>query len=159
MNFQLSITLGNDAMQTGEDVIRALFDSLKGEAHLPLGVGVGGVLWDVNGNTVGRWEVTDDAPAQPTTEAIDLTPESLKTPDGIAKVNEAMRAFEDATVALANAATRFFDDWMSFLREALKRYGTDADRDGLTDDLHQIEALIGGRNRAQERFLRAVAGR
>lgn len=59
MIFQLEIKLGNDAMQTGFDVIRAIQDSLKGEESLPLEVGVGGVLWDSNGNSVGQWEVTD----------------------------------------------------------------------------------------------------
>lgn len=39
MKFTLEINLGNDAMQTGTDII------------------VGGVLWDVNGNTVGKWKV------------------------------------------------------------------------------------------------------
>ena len=57
MTFTLRIELGNDAMQSGADVIRSIRDSFKGEEDLPLEVGVGGRLWDVNGNTVGSWEV------------------------------------------------------------------------------------------------------
>ena len=64
MKFKLELTLGNDAMQTGKDISRSLFDSLKGEEHLPLEVGVGGVLWDVNGNTVGKWKVIEEQDAQ-----------------------------------------------------------------------------------------------
>ena len=58
MKFKLEIELGNDEMQTGNDVLNALRDSLKAEEQLPLEVGVGGRLWDVNGNLVGKWEVT-----------------------------------------------------------------------------------------------------
>jgi hypothetical protein len=57
MKFVLEVELGNDAMQTGSDVLNALSDSLKDEETLPLEVGVGGRLWDENGNTVGKWEV------------------------------------------------------------------------------------------------------
>lgn len=60
MKFILEIELGNDAMQTGEDVIRSLFDSMKGEAEMKLDIGVAGRLWDVNGNIVGKWEVKQD---------------------------------------------------------------------------------------------------
>ncbi len=59
MKFTLEIRLGNDAMQNGADVITAIKDSLKGEETLRLDVGVGGVLWDVNGNVVGKWKVTE----------------------------------------------------------------------------------------------------
>jgi hypothetical protein len=60
MKLKLEIKLGNDAMQTGAEVLASLADSLKGEEELPLEVGVGGVLWDVNGNTVGKWAVVED---------------------------------------------------------------------------------------------------
>lgn len=60
MRLRLTILLGNEAMQTGADVIQSLRDSLKGEESLPLEPGVGGVLWDENGNTVGKWEVVAD---------------------------------------------------------------------------------------------------
>lgn len=58
--FNLTIKLGNDAMQSGDDVARALrsvadclantYDSLT----LPEDAGA---IFDLNGNTVGRWEV------------------------------------------------------------------------------------------------------
>lgn len=58
--FQLTIELGNDAMRSMRDVAAALqrvADALKHE-------GIDDVDWpsgrirDVNGNTVGQWEVT-----------------------------------------------------------------------------------------------------
>jgi hypothetical protein len=36
MKFTLEIDLGNDAMQTGTDVIKSIRESLKGEESLPL---------------------------------------------------------------------------------------------------------------------------
>jgi hypothetical protein len=63
MKFVLEIELGNDAMQTGTDVLRAIRESLKGEEGLPLDAGTAGILWDENGNTVGKWEVKRDLSA------------------------------------------------------------------------------------------------
>jgi hypothetical protein len=71
VKFTLEIELGNDAMQTGRDVLNALRESLKGEEPLPLETGVGGRLWDVNGNLVGKWEVTEDARAVETLRVIE----------------------------------------------------------------------------------------
>lgn len=60
MRFNISIKLGNDAMQSGDDVARALTilagklaDSYDGLA-LPE---TDGVIYDANGNRVGTWEV------------------------------------------------------------------------------------------------------
>jgi hypothetical protein len=61
MKFLLEIDLGNDAMQTVGDVLNAVRDSLKNEEPLPLEVGIGGHLWDKNGNKVGKWEVDEQA--------------------------------------------------------------------------------------------------
>lgn len=55
MKFKLEITLGNDAMQTGEDIAEALCK--VGEAVI-VGVEKSGI-WDINGNRVGHWEMTD----------------------------------------------------------------------------------------------------
>ena len=63
MKFVLEIELGNDAMQTGADVIKAIRESLKDEESLPLDIGTAGSLWDENGNTVGGWEVKRDLSA------------------------------------------------------------------------------------------------
>jgi len=59
MRFTLDITLGNEAMQTAEDIATALaklgeqlatFD----ESNWP---GTEGIIRDENGNTVGTWQV------------------------------------------------------------------------------------------------------
>ena len=63
MKFTLEIELGNDAMQTGADVIKAIRESLKDEESLPLDIGTAGSLWDENGNTVGKYEVRRDLSA------------------------------------------------------------------------------------------------
>jgi DNA-directed RNA polymerase subunit M/transcription elongation factor TFIIS len=74
MKFTLSIDLGNDAMQTGADVLKALRESLKGEERLLLDAGTAGRLWDENGNTVGKWNVTEDAPELPTPAVVPTCP-------------------------------------------------------------------------------------
>jgi hypothetical protein len=67
-DFKLTITLGNDAMQTTEDVANAL----RGLADHVAGIGeyvdyaTGALSWhldagsvrDENGNTVGTWELS-----------------------------------------------------------------------------------------------------
>lgn len=58
--FLLRIALGNDAMQSGEDVagaLRALADVVGGHGFGPLDTCAYGVVRDLNGNTVGAWEV------------------------------------------------------------------------------------------------------
>jgi len=69
MEFKLTITLGNDAMQTPEDIGRALIataDKLKDGiggilcfSDTPITTAEAGVIRDVNGNKVGKWEVTE----------------------------------------------------------------------------------------------------
>jgi len=53
MEFNLKITLGNEAMQTGEDVAGALQKVAEAVAE---GTQNGGI-WDINGNRVGEWEL------------------------------------------------------------------------------------------------------
>lgn len=65
-SFALNIELGNDGMQTDEDVARALHrlgswfqeNSTMFEQR-------SGFLMDDNGNTVGRWQVDDDSKPTP----------------------------------------------------------------------------------------------
>ena len=60
MEFRLSITLGNDAMQTPEDVgiaLREVGAKLGNVAEFTPGDVVR--IKDVNGNTVGTWEVVE----------------------------------------------------------------------------------------------------
>jgi hypothetical protein len=60
MKFKLEIELGNDAMQTFDDVLEALQESHSSlaDGSEPFIVGDYDLLRDVNGNTVGKWEVT-----------------------------------------------------------------------------------------------------
>ena len=66
---------------------------------------------------------------------------------------KAQKEWDDAAHALANGARAFFEDWEDSIRG---RFLGDA---ALCEDLHQIRALIGARDRKQEAFLRAVAGK
>jgi len=73
VKFTLEIELGNDAMRTYPDLRKALeyvrqtMVGTMGAAKLPMHVkgndrpapGEGTVILDLNGNTVGKWEVTD----------------------------------------------------------------------------------------------------
>ena len=55
--FTLTIELGNDAMQDGGDVARALLklaQRLEGNDFRRVD---GGGIMDLNGNSVGKWEV------------------------------------------------------------------------------------------------------
>jgi hypothetical protein len=60
MTFTLKINLGNDAMQTPEDVAEALRNAAVKVAmqggNFDAGDGAG--IRDENGNTVGSWKVT-----------------------------------------------------------------------------------------------------
>lgn len=60
--FVLKIKLGNDAMQTGEDVARALREVAEWiDDDTPFDQPEDGkTIFDVFGNTVGNWHVTDD---------------------------------------------------------------------------------------------------
>lgn len=53
--FTLTIKLGNDAMQTPEDISSALFDAAENITH---GAYPTGIIWDENGNKVGEWGVS-----------------------------------------------------------------------------------------------------
>jgi hypothetical protein len=64
LKFTIEITLGNDAMQQATHLAEALYDvSLVLREHLPSGEirSIDGApIRDENGNTVGRWEVSND---------------------------------------------------------------------------------------------------
>ena len=66
MQFTLTITLGNDAMQSGEDLAAALHsvaDKLAALGADPIedldDYDASGRVRDENGNTVGRWSLCD----------------------------------------------------------------------------------------------------
>jgi len=60
MKFSLEIELGNEAMQSAGDVAEALRESAT---RIGIGQfspdGETGRIYDVNGNTVGRWQVVE----------------------------------------------------------------------------------------------------
>ena len=59
--FTITITLGNDAMLTPTDVAETLnrvADTLWPQDKF--GYGASGGLYDVNGNRIGDWQVTDN---------------------------------------------------------------------------------------------------
>lgn len=58
MTFKLTIELGNEAMQTPEDVASALQDIAE---RLGYGDNAASIVRDVNGNTVGSYAFEDDA--------------------------------------------------------------------------------------------------
>ena len=60
MTFNLKIRLGNDAMQTRADIEAALRDLGQNLRYMsdPPANGDGGLVRDINGNTVGLWKVT-----------------------------------------------------------------------------------------------------
>jgi hypothetical protein len=109
-----------------------------------------------------RWspEATEPEPqATDTGRTIDITPVGCQTPEGVARVNAAKEAFENATAEVANAATQLLVDWRPTLLDGLNNpLITQEGRDALFEDLHQLDALIDTRRRKQEEFLRAVAG-
>lgn len=85
MRFVLSIDLGNDAMQYYNDIREAIHDRLR-LTHLEAAtrnprkpsVGDGAKVMDLNGNTVGKWEVIDQ-PAKPQAERPTLDSRELAT--------------------------------------------------------------------------------
>ena len=57
MNFIVNIQLGHAAMQTGNDVARALREVADKLDDTELGSGHGGTIVDANGNRVGAYRV------------------------------------------------------------------------------------------------------
>lgn len=58
MKFTLEIELGNDAMQSAEDVFDAIA-SFGDTNPTPFSGGESHIIRDRNGNKVGKWEVVD----------------------------------------------------------------------------------------------------
>jgi hypothetical protein len=64
--FMLEIALGNDAMNSSQDVADALHEVGKlieegFHSEYPIPDGFSGSIRDVNGNKVGKWEVSKHA--------------------------------------------------------------------------------------------------
>jgi len=58
MKFRVEITLGNEAMQTADEVRHAIEKSLRPHGSFKLIDGDTVAIRDTNGNTVGHWTVT-----------------------------------------------------------------------------------------------------
>lgn len=95
------------------------------------------------------WLAESTVSKPPKREYIDITPESLKTQEGIKRVSQAQKEWDDATHELANTLKRVIDEVF------------DRDTDKITRAEHysELQTLIGIRELKQEAFLRAVAGR
>jgi len=64
MKFTLEIELGNDAMRSYRDIREALSDvsghiAMHKIGHVKPYDGDGRKIMDINGNSVGKWEVTE----------------------------------------------------------------------------------------------------
>ena len=82
---------------------------------------------------------------------IDCTPVGLKTPEGKQRANKALKAFEESTAALPNEAITFFDAHEADLLHCMEMYD-------ISKDIIEMRRLIRALRKAQEEFLRAVAG-
>ena len=76
-------------------------------------------------------------------QTIDITPDSLKTPEGVAKVNAALETWHDTQATLANLAAQNFPHFDSLD----------------SDEIREMQDAIKAMHAAQEDFLRALAGR
>lgn len=59
MRLYISIELGNEAMQTLTDASVAITKATLRHGDAELVAGDSGALRDINGNTVGKWEVIE----------------------------------------------------------------------------------------------------
>lgn len=90
---------------------------------------------------------------KPTGETIDLTPESLKTPEGAARVSKALDDWNNARVEFANAASRFISRHGDEIRSMLRRLNEDS----AYLDCEELEELNEAFTATQDGFLRAMA--
>ena len=93
----------------------------------------------------------------PTGETIDITPEGCKTPEGNARVNEAMKAFTESREEVARLATSLLRNGtvLDILRAGLEAQ----DEHEAIDQLDALYDAVAARLKAEEAFLRAVVGR
>jgi hypothetical protein len=95
---------------------------------------------------------TEDEQPQPKT--VDITPIGLQTPEGQKRVANAQSVLEDATVIVANTATFLLKDAGDLIDGMLRERNSIA--------VYHLEALnnaVAMREKAQEEFVRAIAGR
>jgi hypothetical protein len=87
------------------------------------------------------------------TEAINLKPAGLETPEGEQRVAKAHEAFEKTHFDVAVATINLLDKWGDQIRAAIVQCGEEA-----IEDLDGVEECITAFEDAQDEQLRAVAG-
>lgn len=87
----------------------------------------------------------------------DMTPEGVKTQDGIRRYNEAEQAFSDATAQVANLLTDLLGghDNMVFSLRLLREQ---CDEGFDEDDIEAAHRAVTARQAAQEELLRSICG-
>ncbi len=112
----------------------------------------GSVNWNgqlVNGDgTEHGFSAPDDFPLtliRGGKQSIDITPQSLKTPEGAALVAAALKAWEYSTAEVARVAAVLLDEY--------------DDGEDIKGAIRELREVIDIRSAAQDAFLRALAGR
>jgi hypothetical protein len=85
---------------------------------------------------------------------IDLTPEVLKTPEGVQRVNAALGTFHNTTAEVANLATSFLEEWGVNITNIMR-----VENPALYADYNELQEAVKDRAKAQEALLRSIAGR
>ena len=87
------------------------------------------------------------------TFTIDVTPVGMKTPEGVARVNEALRAKEDATYNVANQTVHFLRACGNLVESAL------VGDDDAKEQYEELQDAVKQYQAATEAFLQALVGR
>lgn len=83
-------------------------------------------------------------------EEIDLTPEGLKTQEGIRRVNKATEAIHDANARCAELLPELIEDYVE---------GYSGGQGPFQDIVPIVRAALAARRAAAEEFARAICGR
>lgn len=86
-------------------------------------------------------------------ESIDLTPEHLKTPEGVLRVTKTQKEWDDKTHEIANTLRRFIETHGEDINHAMHHYGE------LMADWKDLSELSAERDIRRDSFLRAVSGK
>ncbi len=87
------------------------------------------------------------------TGTIDITPESVKTPEGAARVTKALKAWDETHAEVANLAAQFVDAHGAEVLHCMEMY------EGACEDFRELRTAIEARARKQDEFLRVLAAR
>lgn len=105
------------------------------------------------GDTHAAFCLSQCGPIQP--HAIDLTPESCKTPEGAAKVAAALEAWTHSQADLANAASAFLDAYETEMGD----FESGENGEDARQDYKELVKAADTMATAQDTFLRTLAGR